>query len=86
MDSKKLQPCFRSRRKCDICAATMHRVCVFVQLTEVISGRKLLSAVTHVTARPLRMLTMLDEYTRECLAIDVSRRLTSEDVVERLSD
>jgi transposase InsO family protein len=36
--------------------------------------------------RPLRMLTMLDEYTRECLAIDVSRRLTSEDVVERLSN
>jgi transposase InsO family protein len=32
------------------------------------------------------MLTILDEYTRECLAIDVSRRLTSEDVVDRLSD
>jgi len=40
---------------------------------------------TH-DGRPIRMLTMLDEYTRECLAIDVSRRLTSEDVVERLSD
>ncbi|MCP4855060.1 MAG: IS3 family transposase, partial [Fuerstiella sp.] len=40
---------------------------------------------TH-DGRPLRMLTMLDEFTRECLAIDVSRRLTSEDVVERLSD
>jgi hypothetical protein len=49
MDSKKLNSCFRSRRKCDICAATMLRVCVFVQITEVISGRKLLSAVTHVT-------------------------------------
>jgi transposase InsO family protein len=32
------------------------------------------------------MLTMIDEFTRECLAIDVSRRLTSEDVLERLSD
>lgn len=32
------------------------------------------------------MLTLIDEYTRECLAIDVSRRLTSEDVLERLSD
>ena len=40
---------------------------------------------TH-DGRPLRMLTMRGEYTRECLAIDVSRRLTSEDVVERLSD
>jgi len=32
------------------------------------------------------MLTILDEYTRECLAIDVARRLTSEDVLERLTD
>jgi transposase InsO family protein len=32
------------------------------------------------------MLTLIDEFTRECLAIDVSRRLTSEDVLERLSD
>ena len=31
--------------------------------------------------RPLRMLTMVDEYTRECLAIDVARRLDSEDVL-----
>ena len=27
-----------------------------------------------------------DEYTRECLAIDVARKLTGEDVLERLSD
>ncbi len=32
------------------------------------------------------MLTIVDEYTRECLAIDVSRKLTSEDVLERLID
>jgi putative transposase len=32
------------------------------------------------------MLNVIDEYTRECLSIDVSRRLTSEDVLERLSD
>lgn len=36
--------------------------------------------------RPLRMLTMIDEYTRECLAIDVNRRLNSEDVLTRLAD
>ena len=36
--------------------------------------------------RPVRMLTLIDEFTRECLAIDVARRLTSEDVLERLSD
>ena len=40
---------------------------------------------TH-DGRAFRMLTLIDEYTRECLAIDVARRLTSEDVLERLSD
>jgi transposase InsO family protein len=38
---------------------------------------------TH-DGRPLRMLTLVDEYTRECLAIDVERRLDSENVLERL--
>ena len=36
---------------------------------------------TH-DGRAVRMLTILDEYTRECLAIDVARRLTSEDVLK----
>ena len=36
--------------------------------------------------RPLKMLTMMDEYTRECLAIDVQRRLRSQDVLDRLSE
>jgi transposase InsO family protein len=40
---------------------------------------------TH-DGRPLRMLTLVDEYTRECLAIDVARRLDSEDVLERLTE
>jgi transposase InsO family protein len=31
------------------------------------------------------MLAVLDEYTRECLAIDVARALDSEDVLERLT-
>ena len=41
-------------------------------------------ARTH-DGRPLRMLTLVDEYTRECLSIDVARRLSSEDVLERLT-
>jgi putative transposase len=41
-------------------------------------------ARTH-DGRPLRMLTLVDEYTRECLSIDVARRLNSEDVLERLA-
>lgn len=34
--------------------------------------------------RTFRMLTVIDEYTRECLAIKVDRRLKSEDVIECL--
>ncbi len=33
-----------------------------------------------------RMLTLIDEHTRECLAIDVARSLKSGEVLERLSD
>ena len=42
--------------------------------------------VTARTAdgRAFRMLTIIDEYTRECLAILVGRRLTSEDVIDQL--
>jgi putative transposase len=36
--------------------------------------------------RPLRMLTVLDEYTRECLAIVVARSLKADDVLETLTD
>ncbi len=36
--------------------------------------------------RSFRMLTLIDEHTRECLSIDVARSLKSEDVLERLSD
>ena len=36
--------------------------------------------------RLLRMLTVLDEYTRECLAIEVERKLTAEDVLVQLTN
>jgi transposase InsO family protein len=39
---------------------------------------------TH-DGRPLKMLTVLDEYTRECLAIVVERRLRSDDVLHCLT-
>jgi len=35
--------------------------------------------------RRIRMLTVMDEYTRECLSIDVARCLNHDDVLERLS-
>jgi putative transposase len=34
--------------------------------------------------RAFRMLNIIDEYTRECLTILVKRRITSQDVIERL--
>jgi transposase InsO family protein len=42
-------------------------------------------ARTH-DGRPFRTLTVIDEFSRECLAIDVSRRLRSDDVLQVLAD
>jgi putative transposase len=44
-----------------------------------------LMAARTSDGRPLRLLTIIDEYTRECLAIDVARSLTSEEVLDRLA-
>jgi len=41
-------------------------------------------ARTH-DGRSFRMLTLIDEFTRECLLIDVARNLNHEDVLERLA-
>ena len=43
------------------------------------------SARTH-DGRRMRMLTLIDEYTRECLAIRVERRMGSQAVIETLAD
>ena len=43
------------------------------------------AARTH-NGRPLRMLTLVDESTRECLAIDVEQRLSNEGVMARLTE
>ena len=40
---------------------------------------------TH-DGRPLRLLTVVDEYTRECLAIEVARHLRADDVLHRLAE
>ena len=42
-------------------------------------------SMTH-DGRTLRLLTLIDEYTRECLAIRVARRLGSYEVIEALAD
>src|SRR5664279_5939961 len=45
----------------------------------------LVSAARH-EGRTIRMLTLIDEYTRECLAIGVARRFGRYDVIEALAD
>ncbi len=40
---------------------------------------------TH-DGRKFRILTILDEYTRQCLAIDIGRRMNHESVLFRLTD
>lgn len=42
------------------------------------------SAATH-DGKPLRLLVVVDEFTRECLAIEVARKLSSDDVMEELT-
>ena len=37
-----------------------------------------------VDGKAFRILTVIDEYTRDCLAILVDRRITSQDVIEQL--
>ena len=43
------------------------------------------AARTH-DGRSIRLLAVMDEFSRECLAIDVRRRIRSDDVLERLAE
>ncbi len=43
-------------------------------------------AVRTHEGRPLRLLTLVDEYTRECLAIEVARSRRADDVIFRLTE
>jgi transposase InsO family protein len=43
------------------------------------------SSLTH-DGRTLRVLTLIDEFTRQCLALRVARRLNSYDLIETLAD
>ena len=36
--------------------------------------------------RALKILTVIDEYSRECLAVDVARHIRSENVIDRLAE
>ena len=44
-----------------------------------------MAARTH-DGKAIRILTILDEYTRECLSITVARRITAQDVIYQLGE
>ena len=48
-------------------------------------GLRLLSVRTH-DGRGVKLLTVMDEYTRECLAIRAERSIRSSDVIETLTE
>ena len=50
------------------------------------SGRMTLSTTEPMTERSFRTLNILDEHSRECLAIRVKRKLNSIDVIDVLTD
>jgi len=54
------------------------------QHTDHVWAYDFVSARTH-DGLPLRLLVIVDELTRECLSIDMERRLTSDDVLERFA-
>ena len=64
----------------------MDRVFAFARNIGITSGATTSKFSRTHDGRPVRMLTLIDEFTRECLAIDASRRMTSEDVLELFSD
>ncbi len=41
--------------------------------------------VKTADGRAFRILNIIDEYTRECLAIEVKRHITSQDVIDQLA-
>jgi len=48
------------------------------------SGVMISWLASTVEGRAFRILNIIDEYTRECLAISVKRRITSQDVIDQL--
>lgn len=49
-------------------------------------GAMIFWKIKHITGRNLRILNIIDEYSRECLLSFASRRITSSEVVEFLAE
>ena len=78
--------CLRGNRNVDDCGSmTVHAFADAPEHRDHVWSYDFVQTRTH-NGRPVRLLTLIDEYTRECLAIDVARGLKSEDVLERLAE
>ena len=60
-------------------------VFVFGRRIVTMFGLMILLPITH-DSRPIKMLTVIDEYSRECLAIVTERNLKSDDVLDCLTE
>ena len=70
----------------DAFGSTTDRAFVCAPAVRITSGLTTsVQARTH-DGRAFRLLTVIDEYTRECLAIQVARQIRSDDVVQLLAD
>ena len=54
------------------------------QSIRIMSGARDVMMARTIEGRAFRILTIIDEYTRECLAILTQRRITSGDVIDQL--
>lgn len=71
--------------------STMAPVCGCARTIHITSGATTSCTtlpVHHTTqdGRSLRLMTLVDEFSRQCLAIKLGRRLNSMDVIETLAD
>ncbi len=62
------------------------RVSAYVLSILITSGCMTSYTTEQTTAEPFRTLNILDEHSRECLAIRVKRKLNSTEVIDALTD
>ena len=75
----------RGRLWLNDCGSTTGPASVCGRAGRTMSGPMTSSMARTHDGRTFRMLTIIDEWTRECLAIDVARHLRSDDVLYRLA-
>ena len=77
--------CCRNSQNGAVCGLRMARTFANVLRIGTTSGRMTSWRIALQDGRPLKLLTSVEEYSRECLAIVVARGLRSIDVLETLA-